>query len=334
MFWFFDDPHAAEKAAEPGRAAGTATGHAGETAGQAGAATAEHGAEAAAHHTPPLVEWVNHLIGEPLHQLQLKYTRPLWDSFFGWVKPGTTAEDVFGPYTVENAVPWYTVMFILACLISVVIVSLLKRKLSEDEPSHGQQILEAGVLSIRQLLYDNVGPRGIKYFPVIATFATLILISNLMPLLPGLMPPTASTSVTFALGISSFIYYNYIGIKENGLFGHLRHFAGPVLFIAPLMFLVELISNFVRPISLGVRLFGNIFSDEQVASSFSGMAPPYTLFIIPALLMPLSVFVALMQTFIFVLLSILYISEVTHDEHGDHGDHAHAEVGHSTGEHE
>jgi F-type H+-transporting ATPase subunit a len=155
-----------------------------------------------------------------------------------------------------------------------------------------------------------------------------------MPLLPGLMPPTASTSVTFALGISSFFYYNYIGIRENGLGGHLRHFAGPVLFIAPLMFLVELISNFVRPISLGVRLFGNMFSDEQVASSFSGMAPPYTFFLIPALLMPLSVFVAIMQTFIFVLLSILYISEVTHGDHGDHEDHDHSDLGNSYTEHE
>ncbi|HEX8472476.1 MAG TPA: F0F1 ATP synthase subunit A [Pyrinomonadaceae bacterium] len=294
------------------------------------AAAAEHGAEGAAHHTPPIVEFVNHYIGEPVHHFQLEYTKPLWDKFFGAF--GTTAENVFGAYTVENAVPWYTVMFIIACIFSLVAVWILKGRLSVDEPSDGQQVLEGGVLNIRQMLYDNVGPHAMKYFPVIATFAVLILISNLMPLLPGLMPPTASTSVTFALGITSFIYYNSIGIRENGLFGHLRHFMGPVLWIAPLMFPIELISNFVRPISLGVRLFGNMFGDEQIASTVSGLAP----WIVPVVLIPLSVFVAIMQTFIFVLLSIIYIGEVSHGAHEGHAEHeehdrAHG-VAHNEGE--
>lgn len=333
MFWFFDDHAATQKAADAAHATATpaATGHvaSGTTEHAATGAAAEHAAEGAAHHSPPLVELVNSLIGKPVHDFQMAYTKPAWDALFG--KFGTNAETVFGAYTVENAVPWYTVMFFIACVISVIVIALLKRKLSEDEPSNGQQILETGVLAIRQLLTDNVGAQGMKYFPVIGTFAVLILVSNLMALFPGLMPPTASTSVTFALGISSFIYYNFIGIKENGLFGHLRHFAGPVLLIAPLMFPIEIISNIVRPVSLGVRLFGNIFSDEQVATSFSALYPPLTYFIIPALLMPLTLFVSLMQTFIFVLLSILYISEVTHGDHGEHDDkqHDHADLGHA-----
>lgn len=287
------------------------------TAGHAGeaATAAEHGAEASAHHTPPLVEFVNHYIGEPVYHFQIHYTKPLWDKFFGTF--GTTAENIFGPYTPENAVPWYTVMLIVACAITLAVVWILKGRLSEDEPSDGQQVLEGGVLAIRQLLYDNIGPHGMKYFPVIATFGVLILISNLMPLLPGLMPPTASTSVTFALGITSFIYYNAVGIRENGLGGHLRHFMGPVLFIAPLMFPIELISNFVRPISLGVRLFGNMFGDEQIAATISGLVP----WVVPAILMPLSVFVAFMQTFIFILLSMIYIGEVSHGAHEGHGEH-------------
>ena len=140
-----------------------------------------------------------------------------------------------------------------------------------------------------------------------------------MGLVPGLMSPTASTSVTFALGITSFVYYNYIGISENGLVGHLKHFAGPIPWLAFLMFPIELISNLVRPMSLGIRLFGNLFGDEQILGTISGLVP----WIAPAIIMPLSLFVAFMQTFIFVLLSILYISEVSHPPHDEHGHHQH-----------
>jgi F-type H+-transporting ATPase subunit a len=219
-------------------------------------------------------------------------------------------------------------MFILACIFSLIIIRILKGRLSEDEPSNGQQILEAGVLGIRNLLLDNVGPHGVKYFPVIATFGVLILVSNLMGLVPGLLPPTAATSVTFALGITSFVYYNYIGIKENGLFGHLRHFAGPVIWLAFLMFPIELVSNLVRPLSLGIRLFGNMFGDEQILGTISSLVA----WVLPVVIMPLSVFVAFMQTFIFVLLSTIYIGEVSHAHHGDHDEegergHAHGEGG-------
>ena len=212
--------------------------------------------------------------------------------------------------------PWYTVMFILACLISLALVWLLRGRMSQDEPGNGQQMLETGVQSIRGLLLDNVGPSGMAYLPVVATFAVLILVSNLMGLFPGLMSPTASTSVTFALGISSFVYYNYVGIRENGVVGHLKHFAGPIPWLAILMFPIELISNLVRPMSLGVRLFGNLFGDEQILGTIASLVPWWLP--VPVLIMPLSVFVAFMQTFIFTLLSILYIAEVSHHEGDEH----------------
>lgn len=274
-------------------------------------------AEAGGHGEPILVEFVNHYIGEPLHEFQVHYTKPLWDEFFA--RFGTTAEDVFGVYTPENAVPWYTVMFVLACIASLVLVWVLRGRMSDDAPEDGQQVLEVGLGSIRNLLLDLVGPHGMKYFPVVATFAVLILISNLFAFIPGLLPPTANVNVTFALGLTSFLYYNYIGIKENGLLGHLRHFAGPVLFIAPLLFIIELISNLVRPFSLGVRLFGNIFADEQVMTSVSGIVPGVTNWLLPVLLMPLGLFVAFMQTFVFVFLSMMYIGEVSHASHAGHG---------------
>jgi F-type H+-transporting ATPase subunit a len=174
------------------------------------------------------------------------------------------------------------------------------------------------------MLEDIVGPHGLQYFPVVMTFAVLILVSNLMGLFPLFMAPTSATSVTFALGISSFVYYNYIGIKENGLFGHLKHFAGPIWWIAPLIFPIEVISNLIRPFSLGIRLFGNMFADEKVMDSIAHLAPGITYWLVPVLLMPLGLFVVFIQTFVFVLLSQLYLSEVSHAPHDGHAEHGHA----------
>jgi F-type H+-transporting ATPase subunit a len=282
----------------------------------------------------PVVDFVNQVFGPAVCEFEKLHTKPLWDSV---LKPfGTNAEAVFGAYTPENAIPWYTVMFILACIFALVIVWILRgARLSEDEPANGQQVLEVAVLTIRNLLQDVVGPHGLKYFPVVATFAVLILVSNLMGLLPGLMSPTTSTSVTFALGITSFVYYNYIGIKENGLVGHLGHFAGVhyftgamLIFMGPVMFVIELISNGVRPLSLGLRLFGNIFGDEQVQANVAGLYPPWTYIGLPAVLLILGVFAAVMQTFIFILLSMIYIGEVSHAPHDDHGGDADSHDGH------
>jgi F-type H+-transporting ATPase subunit a len=290
------------------------------------AKVAEHAqphAEAAEHHTPLIVQFVNHYLGEPALNFELHYTKPLWDSFFA--KFHTTAEAAFAaPYNVETAIPWYTVMFIIACILSVAIIWILRGQLSTDEPGHGQQTLEASILAIRDMLQDIVGPHGLKYFPVVATFAVLILVSNLMGFFPLFMSPTASVNVTFALGISSFIYYNYIGVKENGVFGHLKHFAGPIWWISPLIFLIEIIGNLIRPMSLGLRLFGNLFADEKVAENIANLFPPLTNWIVPVFLMPLGLFVAFIQTFVFVLLSMVYISEVSHAPHDAHGEHGHA----------
>ena len=270
-----------------------------------------------AHHTPIVVELVNHYFGQAAYDFEMKYTYPLWKSFFA--KFHTTPEAVFGPYTPETAIPWYTVMFVIACILSVVIIWILKGRLSVEKPGPGQQTLELGVLAVRSMIEDIIGPHGLKYFPVVITFAVLILVSNLMGLFPLFMSPTAAVSVTFALGITSFVYYNYIGIQENGLLGHLKHFAGPIWWISPLIFPIELISNFIRPFSLGIRLFGNLFADEKVVGTVAGLAPPYT-WIAPLFLMPLSIFVAFIQTFVFILLSQLYLSEVSHPPH-DHEEH-------------
>jgi len=278
----------------------------------------------AAEAPPLIVQFINHYLGEPMYRFEIAYTKPIWDAVFK--KFGTTPEAVFGqPYSPETAIPWYTIMFVIACLLTVFLVYLLKGKLSSDDPDHGQLTLEAGYLALKDLVGSIIGDNGAEHFPVVATFAVLILVSNLMGQFPMFAAPTASVNVTYALGVSSFVYYNYIGIKGNGLWGHIAHFAGPrlpllmAIIITPLIFVIELISNSIRPFTLGVRLFANMFSDEKVFSAITNLAPPFTQFLVPLLLTGLGVFVALVQTLVFTLLSMIYIGEVTHAPHDEHG---------------
>src|SRR6476620_2025816 len=286
-------------------------------------------------HTPLIVDFVNHYFGQPMHNLQMQTTHKWWTALFA--KFGTTPEAVFGgSYTAENAIPWYTIMFVIACLLTVFFVWLLKGKLSGDDPAPGQLTLEAGYLTIKDMIGSIIGDHGARHFPVVATFAVLILVSNLMGQFPMFMSPPASVNVTYALGVSSFVYYNYVGIAENGLLGHIKHFAGPKLpflmamIITPLIFVIELISNSIRPFTLGVRLFANMFSDEKVFVEINNIAPPFTQIGVPLVLTLLGVFVAFVQAFVFTLLSMIYLGEVTHkhdEHHEEHGeDHVHTET--------
>jgi F-type H+-transporting ATPase subunit a len=150
----------------------------------------------------------------------------------------------------------------------------------------------------------------------------LILLSNLWGFLPDMTAPTASLNTTLALAVTSFLYYNYIGIRENGLLGHLKHFGGPIWWMAPLMFPIEIITNLARILSLSMRLFGNIYGEEQASGAIAAMVN----WIVPVLMMPLGLLTCVLQAFIFMLLSMIYIGEVTHHTE-DHG-HAKAAAAH------
>ena len=284
-------------------------------------------AEGSEEHLPLIVEFINRYFGAPLHRFQVEHTQVWWNEYV-FSHFGTTAAKVFGPYTPENAIPWYTIMFVIACILSVLVIRILRDKLSEDDPSNAQMTLEAAYIYLADLASSVIGSHAFKYLPIVATFAVLILISNLMGQVPLFMAPTASVNVTFALAITSFIYYNYVGISENGLINHLAHLTGPrlplmlTIIITPLIFSVELISNMIRPFTLGVRLFANMFADEKIFTEITNLYPPFTQFLLPLLLTGLGVFVALVQTLVFTLLSMIYISEVTHAPH----DHTHGGV--------
>ena len=142
-----------------------------------------------------------------------------------------------------------------------------------------------------------------KYFPLLAGAFFFILFLNLLGVVPGFLPPTGSLNTTLAFGILIFVLYNYYGFREHGI-GYLRQFMGPVLFLAPLMIIIELISHIVRPVSLSLRLFMNITGDHMVLGVFTNL----THLIIPAIFVGLGVFVSFLQAFIFTVLSAIYIA--------------------------
>ena len=162
-----------------------------------------------------------------------------------------------------------------------------------------------------------IGEEGAKkYFGFIATTFIVILVSNLIGLIPGFLPPTEHLSTTLALGAFSFLYYNLKGCKEQGTWNYLKHFAGPLWYLAFLIFPIEIVSNFVRPLSLALRLKNNMMGDHLVLSEFSKLAPA----IIPIIFMILGILVSFIQAYVFTVLSMVYISLATshHDHDEDH----------------
>lgn len=155
-----------------------------------------------------------------------------------------------------------------------------------------------------------IGEHGRKYVPMFAAIFFYIWINNLVGLLPGMTPATDNINTTFALGLFSFAVYNFYGLKENGL-GYLKHFFGPVWWLGWLMVLIELISHCIRPLTLGLRLAGNITADHTVLSIFLDLAP----WGVPAIFYGMGLFVASMQAFVFTILSMIYISMATAHDH-------------------
>lgn len=178
-------------------------------------------------------------------------------------------------------------------------------------PCRLQSVIEILVLALDNLLEDTVGPKGRKYLPLVGTLALYIFFSNILGLIPGFKSPTSSLNTTASCALVVFIYYNYQGIREHGAWNYIRHFMGPGLgeknipWLAPLMFPVEIISHVARPLSLSMRLFGNIMGEDLVLAVLMVYITPL---LVPLPMMFMAVFTSLIQTFIFVLLTCLYLA--------------------------
>lgn len=173
--------------------------------------------------------------------------------------------------------------------------------------------------AVWNLMRNMMGPdEARRHFPIVCTLAFYIFVMNAMALLPGGAPATDNLNTNIVMGVTVFLATHISGIRVQGPVGYLKHFAGPILALAPLMITIEIISHVVRPVSLSLRLLGNMFGDHKVMEIFLGFKVP----LLPLPIMFLGLLVVCIQTLVFVLLSTVYLSmAVAH--HEEHGDHAH-----------
>lgn len=219
-----------------------------------------------------------------------------------------------------EVIPPYLVMTMLIVAVVTVVCLVMRTRLSVENPSRFQIVLEDLVTAVVGLLEEWIGPEGRRYLPLIATLGLFILLGNYAGLIPGLMAPTSNINVTVGLAITTWVYYHFQGLKKQGVVNYLKHFAvppGAPVWMAPLMLVIEVISHTSRLLSLSLRLFGNIFGEEMVVVIIGSLVP----FIFPLPFMFLGLITGGLQAFIFVLLSIIYLQaavavEHEHDEHG------------------
>lgn len=177
-------------------------------------------------------------------------------------------------------------------------------------PCGMQNFMEVVVSGLENLVEETMGHKGKAYFPLIATFALFILTSNLMGLIPGFFPPTANLNTNGALALTVFCMTHIVGFKEHGTH-YVKHFTGPIIWLAPLMFVIEIIGHLARPLSLTLRLFGNMYGHEIVLMIFFTLVP----FLLPIPMMLMGVLVAFIQTFVFSLLAMIYIAGALEEAH-------------------
>jgi len=209
--------------------------------------------------------------------------------------------------------PDNAIMSMLVVVLIALMVIPISRKLSVETPSKVQSMFETLITGLEDLIDDVVGHgSGQRFLPIICSLAFFIFVGNIFGLFYFVQPPTADASTTFALSITAFVFYNIVGIKDNGVLKYAKHFLGPVMFLAPLMLIIEIISHAARILSLAIRLFGNISGEHTATAIFFGMFP----FILPWPMMCLGIFGALLQAFIFIMLTMAYLNgAVAHEEH-------------------
>ena len=217
-------------------------------------------------------------------------------------------------------------------MVILVVVSVFAARRVSLVPTGSQNFMEMALEQFLKELDETIGPGGRRYLPLIATLGLFIVVSNLMGLVQGLVAPTANLNTTVACALIVFVTYHVIGVRKQGLIPYIKHFAGPVpLVIKPLMFVIEIVSHLARPLSLSLRLFGNMFSghalfaflfflmgfDNLLGWALSGSlggiviggsATVIAIAFTVGFLYPLKILVAVIQAFVFCKLAIVYIA--------------------------
>lgn len=203
--------------------------------------------------------------------------------------------------------------FAMALLIGLSIAARLTLK--KSAPTGLQNLFEVVIGGLENFIEEIMGPEGKQYFPLIASLFLFILVSNLLGLFPGFDSPTANINTTLALALCSFTATHYIGLRRHSI-GYIKHFMGPMWALAPIMFIIEVISHLARVLSLTFRLFGNMVAKHKLLLVLALLAP----YIAPVPILGLGLLVAFVQAGVFTLLTMLYLSGSIEEAHigGEH----------------
>ncbi len=197
-----------------------------------------------------------------------------------------------------------------AILLLIIFAVLATRKI-EMIPSKGQNFFEILISSIEEFMVDITGEEGRWFLPFTATIFIYIAFCNLIALIPGFFPPTASINTTVACALPVFVFTHYIGVKYHGI-KYIKHFLGPVWWLTPIMLPIEIIGHLARVLSLSFRLFGNMTGHELVLAILFMLAGA---FFAPLPIMAMGIFVAFVQAFVFFLLSVMYFAGAMEEAH-------------------
>ena len=201
-------------------------------------------------------------------------------------------------------------MDILVVLLLLGFFVLVRARLSVEKPGGLQHMVEAVEEFIAEQAHGVMGHGYERYVPYAIALGYFILLDNLIGLIPGFESPTASPVVPLGCAVVTFIYYHFHGIRTHGVH-YVKQFVGPVAVLAPLMLLIEIVSHLARILSLTVRLFANMFAGDMVTLAFFSLVPV----LVPVVFLGLHVFVSLVQTFIFVMLTLVYLGMAVSEEH-------------------
>jgi len=225
---------------------------------------------------------------------------------------GNSILSLFHLAATDPKEPWadFIVMQLLVAFIMIVLFLILRSRLSVTKPGKLQHTFELVHGFVTEQAEDQVGHDGHHHIVLFETLFIFLLLANLIGIVPGFMSPTQAVYVPAGCALLAFLYYNFVGLaKHPGTY--LKHFLGPIPVMAPLMIPIEIISHLARPLSLTIRLFANMYAGEQVTLVFLSL----TYFIAPVLFMGLHVFVSLLQAYIFMLLTMMYVGGAVAEEH-------------------
>jgi len=216
--------------------------------------------------------------------------------------------------------PVYALYIFLTSVI-VLAVCALAAKPQSPVPGRLQAAMEIMLEYLRDIFVGAMGPGGERHLPLIFGLFFYVLFCNLLELVPGFRAATANPSTTIGLGIIVFFYTQYIGITSKGLKEYLKHFVGPLLILAPLFIVIEILGEFIKPFSLGMRLFGNIYAEDQMndlAATAIHLGPLNVP--LQIIVYPLQIFTGVIQAFIFAMLTCAYIGIMSETHHSEDGD--------------